>query len=114
MMQTLLAVGGRRGGAPFSRLAILGRARRASNHFLDNLLSVASRIVPVLLLWLLPWLVDHDDVGHRAIGVLLGPAPLDQMPARGTGRHDALTQLATKHEASRWRYLRGWLKSRQG
>jgi hypothetical protein len=88
-------VGGEEWGC--SRPAGLGRTRRTNDHFLHDLPAFATWIVPVLFLGFLPCLVDDDHIGPGTIEVLLSAHFQDKLLAWSTRRHDALTQLTTKH-----------------
>lgn len=82
----------------FSRLAVFGGTLRTDDHFLDGLLALSSRIIHELFLRLLSGKDAHHEVGPGTIGVLLAALFHNKVLARSTRRHDALTQLAAKHE----------------
>jgi hypothetical protein len=90
----------------FSMLAVLCRTGRADNHFRLDLLSLATWIGTIFFLGLLRRLFDHDDICAGTIGVHLAAVFHNKAMTRSTRRHDAPTQLTTKHGTSRCYDLR--------
>ena len=97
----------------FSCLAVFGRTRWASDHFLRDLLAFPTRIVAILLLAFLRWLTDHHDICPGTIRILFAAPFHDKALARSLGRHDAMTQLAAEHGIEPIDKPSGWLTSQE-
>ncbi len=95
-------------------LAVLGGTSRADDHFLDDLLTLPTRIIRVVLLAFTRVADANERVGPGTIQVLLAAPLQHNMLTRSPGWHDALTQLTAKHENEPRDGLSGWLVSRKG
>lgn len=80
------------------RLPITGTIA-ADEHFLDNLVPPAARIVAEFAIGLLAVRANDDNVGPRTVGVLPGAPAQDHAMTWGARRHNALTQLTAVHES---------------
>ncbi len=82
---------------PASLLAVLHGTGWADDHFLDDFLAFAARIIRMVLFAFARVVGANERVGSGAIRILLAAPFQDKVLARSMGRHDTLTQLTAKH-----------------
>jgi hypothetical protein len=95
-------------------LAVLGGTGGADEHFLDDFLTLPTRIIRVVLLAFACLVGANERVGPGTIRILLAAPFQDKVLAGSPGRHDTLTQLTAKHGNEPMDLLSGWLLSRKG
>ncbi len=95
-------------------LAVLGGTGRADDHFLDDLMAFATRIVRMVFFAFANLVGANKRVGPGTIRVLLAASFQDKVLAGSPGWHDALTQLTAKHGNEPRDRLSRWLMSRKG
>ena len=78
-------------------LAVLGGTSRADDHFLDDFLTLPTRIIRVVLLALTRVADANERVSPGTIRILLATPFQDKVLAGSPGWHDTLTQLTAKH-----------------
>ena len=89
------------------------RTARADNQFLDDLLALATWIIPVEYLAAAGLAGTNERVGSGTKRVLLVASFHDEAFTWRAGRHDALTLLTAEHGNEPMMNLSGWLMSRK-
>src|SRR5262249_23879716 len=97
-----------------SRLAVPGGAIRADDHFLDDLLALAARIIRLDLFAFCRLIGAQERVGLGTKRVPLAAPFKDQAGAGSRGRHDTPTQLTAEHGDEPMDRPSGRLMSRKG